>query len=385
MKGTIYALRVIDSLSLNLATATAALSLAQTQGMQAYSGFTSVMVLGVVVGGLATFSLHNLVPTHLVTRTTPWVSAAARIALAAIAVGWFGSGLALLFTAGLLVAVTSVVITSMFHSLASVSEGSLNSRVRLLAATAAGALVGTLAAGAALEAGWTHVVVLVQLAGGLCGGVVARLYLKRYPGADPQREGLAESWRRIQPIAWRVPLIAGFSFTLGSLAPGLVTDARGPGMGALAAAAYTFGALSTGLFMGLGRGALAVRTGTWIRSHRQWFLPASLGSMLWMLITAHPVICMLAILLAGMILHLVQAGFEQAAADITGTQRAGPSIVALHSLAGASSAVVLLILPSVIATIGYVPTVAVASTVLILLATSDRFRPTYQRRARVEG
>lgn len=374
MTKELYGLRVLDSLSLSLATVTTALTLAQEQGVTAYSRFLSVVMIGMVIGGLATFVALNLLRTPAVARLSPWASAAGRLVLSAAAADLFHDGRATVITGGILVAVSSVVLNSMFHSLSSQGDGGIRSRTGLLAATASGALLGTLVAGAAIEGGWEHWLLLIQVLGAAAGWMVTTSFVRAFPHVRPQRTDLRAAWRRSLPITWRVPLIASLSFSLGSLAPGVVTDLRGPAAGGVTGAVYLLGALGSSLALGLGERTALASASVWMCDHRQWFLPTALGSLLWMLVTAPLPVCLAAVLTAGVVLHLVQAAFEQATADLNEPQDAGPSIVALHSIAGIATAVSLTLLPPTIATIGYLETVALTCGLLLLLAVADLAR-----------
>lgn len=373
---TLVLLRIIDTLSATIASASIALALADLHGVVAYSSFASVTVLGGVVGGVLTFASRNILGRRLPARTTAATSSAMRVLLAVA----FGTSLAnaapLIYVTGFLLSLTSVVLMSMFHSLASASSTGLLPRTSLLAASAVGGLLGAPLAG---------VVVAAQLRGPLlifqglsvAGTMVIALLFNREFGSSlpPQRGARGPRWRLFRPIAWRVPVITGLGFSLGSIAPGVLTDMWGPRIGGLAGAAYLTGALT---------GALLVRAVTnsrWqytidtLRSHRRWFLPTSIGSLLWVFMRGPVWVSLLATLAAGIILHLVQAGFEQAAAELGAAEESGPTIVVLHSIGGLATAASLTFMPRVIEAKGLIPAVLTVALVLALLAVGDAVLP----------
>lgn len=374
--GLTYVLRAVDSLSLSIVTVTVALAMARDGGVGAYSAFLSLVVVGVALGGLLTFVTLNVLRLRAFGLVAAAASGAGRLLLAVSAADADGGRPWLLGAVGLVVSLTSVGLTAMFHSLSSRGGRGLASRTGLLAATATGGVLGTAAAGAVVQLDlWTPLLV-AQVAGSVAGLLVAVRFVRAFPRGAVAAAGGGRRPRlgAAGPIAWRVPVIAGVAFSIGSLAPGILADLRGVGDGALAGSVYLLGAVAATLVIRVGDRPPRLAVSSWLGDHRRWFLAAAVGASMWLALPLPLAVCLVGAGLAGVILHLVQAGFEQATAALGDAERAGPSIVVLHSLASVASAVSLAVLPRLMDVVGYSWLVVILAAALAVLSVVDRLR-----------
>lgn len=376
----LFMLRVVDTLTLALVTASTALALSHHQGVEAYSRFVSVSVLGGALGGFGAFLILNVLRRHWPAPLSAVVAGSARIVLASAFGMPYADVMPLLYVAGFMLTLSSVVLMSMFHSLTSVRSSDMRARTSLLAASATGGLLGAPLAGAIVEANQGGPLLAAQLVGAAAALVVAFRFHRAFSASALAPQPVqVPPWHLLRPIAWRVPVIAGLSFSLGSLAPGVLTEAWSPQVGGFAAAAYLTGAVTGAVVLRAadrGRPRQAVEA---LRSHRWWFLPTALGTLMWLFLLGPAWVSLLATLAAGAVLHLVQAGFEQAAADTTKPEASGPSIVALHSVAGIATALGLTFLPRAIDGFGLTPVVGAIAAGFGVLALRDSLGALRQR------
>jgi hypothetical protein len=344
-------IRATDSMALTLASMTVALTMTERGGVDGYARFVVIILVGTTAGGPLAYLALNVWRIPVFAPLIATVSAGSRIVLVLVLIiareqSWP------LEVAGLLVAASSVSLTSMFHSLISVGGGSIQDRTNLLSATAVGSLAGTLGAGLVIEWNWWPALVIMQAVAGAAGFLLVRIYVRaflRQPQPVPiavrprLRDGLP-SWSRMGPIVWRVPVIAGVAFAIGSTVLTRVVDIRRP------------------------------RVGSWFADQRRWFLAATAGSLPWLLLVGPLWLGMIAVMIAGTILHLIQAGYEQAAAALDVPERSGPLIVALASVAGVASAVSIAVMPMIVTRIGFVNLVITVIVIMTTLALLDRRR-----------
>jgi hypothetical protein len=166
------------------------------------------------------------------------------------------------------------------------------------------------------------------------------------------------------------------AFSVGSLAPGVVAETRGAGAGALAGSVYLLGAVGTALLIRAADRLPRLALSAWFADHRRWFLPSAAGVLAWLVLPAPAAVALAGAAVAGVVLHLVQAGFEEAVAALDDPERSGAQVVAVHSLAGLASAASLSLLPRLLELVGYGLLVLGLAAALLVLAALDARRPT---------
>jgi hypothetical protein len=373
-------IRATDSMALTLASMTVALTMTERGGVDGYARFVVIILVGTTAGGPLAYLALNVWRIPVFAPLIATVSAGSRIVLVLVLIiareqSWP------LEVAGLLVAASSVSLPTMVHSLISVGGGSIQDRTNLLSATAVGSLAGTLGAGLVIEWNRWPALVIMQAVAGAAGFLLVRIYVRaflRQPQPVPiavrprLRDGLP-SWSRMGPIVWRVPVIAGVAFAIGSLVPGVVATSHGAVAGSVAGAAYLLGAIGSTVLTRV-VDIRRPRVGSWFADQRRWFLAATAGSLPWLLLVGPLWLGMIAVMIAGTILHLIQAGYEQAAAALDVPERSGPLIVALASVAGVASAVSIAVMPMIVTRIGFVNLVITVIVIMTTLALLDRRR-----------
>lgn len=377
-------IRAVDSMALSLASMTVALMMTERGGVEGYARFVVIMLVGATAGGPLAYLALTVWRIRGFAPLMATISAASRVVLVLVLV----SGRLELWPlelAGFLAASSAVSLTSMFHSLISRGGGSIQHRTNLLSATAVGSLTGTLGAGVVIELEWWTALVVVQGTAGVAGFVLARTYGLTFPRGKIEldaatarparvrprlRDGLP-SWSRMGPIVWRVPVISGVAFVIGSLMPGVIADEHGLTAGSVAGAAYLLGAIGSTVATRL-IDLTRPRVGPWFADQRRWFLAATVGSLPWLLLLGPIWLAMIAVVIAGTILHLVQAGYEQAAAALDIPERSGPLIVGLNSVAGVASSVSLAVLPQIVDGLGFLNVVVMVIVAMAALALFDQ-------------
>lgn len=369
-------IRATDSMALTLASMTVALMMTERGGVDGYARFVVIILAGTTAGGPLAYLALNVWRIPLFAPLIATISAGSRMALVLVLIVAGGQSWPLEL-AGFLVAASSVSLTSMFHSLVSVGGGSIQDRTNLLSATAVGALTGTLGAGLVIEWHWWPALVTTQAVAGVAGFLLVRIYVRAFLHQRPPvplrprlRDGLP-SWSRMGPIVWRVPVIAGVAFAIGSLVPGVIANAHGAVAGSVAGAAYLLGAIGSTVLTRL-LDIHRPRVGPWFADQRRWFLAATAGSLPWLLLVGPIWLGTVAVMIAGTILHLVQAGYEQAAAALDIPERSGPLIVALASVAGVASAASIAVMPMIVTGVGFTNLVVIMLVILTALALLDR-------------
>jgi hypothetical protein len=298
-----------------------------------------------------------------------------RIALAAVANGGTGGHVWLLGAICLIVSLASTGQTAMLHSLASRRPGGFASRTGLLAATATGGVVGTAIAGFVVRFDLWGPLLIAQICGFVAALIIGVRFLRAFPRMATTSAALADiTIRAAAPIALRVPVIAGIAFSIGSLASGILAGQRGATTGALVASVYTLGAVGSAMIVQIGDRPPRRAVRSWLGDHRRWFLPSALGASMWLALPLPLTLCLLGAGLAGVILHLVQAAYEQVTAALGDAERSGPSIVVINSLASLGSAVSLLVMPRLVDVVGYTRLVVMLVAVLATLSIVDERR-----------
>lgn len=186
----------------------AALSLSDVRGLDAYSRYIAVSVVGGALGGVLMYACVTVLRRRLPALSTTALSASGRLALALlVGAGLWGASALLLYAVGFLVALSGVVVLAMFHSLTSRRAGlGMRARGGLLAATALGGLMGAPLAGAVVERELTSVLVAIQIPGSMAGLTVAVAFRRAF-SKPPQRPGgrTPVRLRQLRPIACRRP------------------------------------------------------------------------------------------------------------------------------------------------------------------------------------